>query len=84
MAANLHAKLSSQTHPTLQRVYPLLEKLMSDWEAMIEDTEYEPIKDAIQAGLDNMIKWYRKTDDSSIYFIAHGTFLLLLYIESQS
>lgn len=71
VAADLHADLSAQKSPTLQRVYPLIEKLMSQWEQMAKKPKYAPLKHAIQAGLENMYKWYRKTDDSSAYFIAH-------------
>ncbi|KAH6904933.1 hypothetical protein BKA70DRAFT_1226143 [Coprinopsis sp. MPI-PUGE-AT-0042] len=31
-----------------------------------------PVKHAIEDGLANLVKWYRKTDETSIYFIAHG------------
>ncbi|KIL55348.1 hypothetical protein M378DRAFT_46105, partial [Amanita muscaria Koide BX008] len=33
--------------------------------------EYAPVKQALEAGLENMRKWYRKSDDTSIYFISH-------------
>ncbi|PPR02389.1 hypothetical protein CVT24_002051 [Panaeolus cyanescens] len=82
--AKMHAQLASQSQPTLQHVYPLLEKLMSDWDDMINDPKYAPIKHAIQAGVDNMVKWYRKTDESSIYFIAHvlDPVIKLRYVKS--
>jgi hypothetical protein len=34
--------------------------------------EYDPVKDALEAGLKNMEKWNRKTDNTSIYFVCHG------------
>ncbi|PPR06396.1 hypothetical protein CVT24_002491 [Panaeolus cyanescens] len=40
--AKMHAQLASQTQPTLQHVYPLLEKLMSDWNDIINNPKYAP------------------------------------------
>jgi hypothetical protein len=49
-----------------------MERVMSRWEAMAGDNKYRLVKHAIEAGLANLIKWYRKTDETSVYFIAHG------------
>lgn len=45
---------------------------MSKWEEMAKDPQYSIIADAINAGLENMLKWYRACDETSIYFVAHG------------
>jgi len=33
---------------------------------------YDKVHDALIAGLDNLAKWYKKTDDSTAYFICLG------------
>ncbi|TFK37180.1 hypothetical protein BDQ12DRAFT_667133 [Crucibulum laeve] len=71
VAASIHSKLSADRKPMLQHVYPLLEKLMTQWENMANSSKYAVISEAIQAGLDNMVKWYWHADDTSIYFISH-------------
>jgi hypothetical protein len=35
--------------------------------------QYDKVSDALIAGLDNLAKWYKKTDDSKAYFICLGT-----------
>jgi hypothetical protein len=39
------------------------------WEAMAKDRKYAQIVPTLKAGLENLRKWYRSLDDSSIYFI---------------
>ena len=46
--------------------------LQTRWEELLEDPRYAPVHDALTAGLKNAKKWYRKADDTSIYFISHG------------
>ena len=46
--------------------------LQSKWDDLSENDQYEPVHKALAAGLKNMVKWYRKADDTSIYFISHG------------
>ncbi|KAJ3492900.1 hypothetical protein NLJ89_g11143 [Agrocybe chaxingu] len=69
--ASVHVELSSEKVPTAQRVLPHIERLQSDWEEKLADPEYAPVAHALEAGLANMLKWYRKTDDTSIYFVCH-------------
>ena len=57
---------------TCNRVFPLLEKLQTTWEALSMKHEYQHVQHALLAGLQNMDKWYQKTDDTSIYFVSHG------------
>ena len=35
--------------------------------------QYDKVCDALTEGLDNLAKWYKKTDDSTAYFICLGT-----------
>jgi len=34
--------------------------------------QHDNIQDALIKGLDNLAKWYKKTDDSTAYFICLG------------
>jgi hypothetical protein len=45
---------------------------MSKWEDLLEDDEYEPIHNTLQAGVKLLEKYYRRSDDTDVYFIAHG------------
>ena len=54
------------------RVLPMLELLMSEWEELIENKEYEPVHVALQAGILLLEKYYHRTDNTDVYFIAHG------------
>ncbi|KAG2056758.1 hypothetical protein BDR06DRAFT_969779 [Suillus hirtellus] len=60
---------SSATHPTASQTIPTLECHADMWQTMANSIEYSPITDAIQKGLKNMGKYYKKTNDSDIYFI---------------
>ena len=50
----------------------MLELLMSEWEDRLEQAEYEPVHDALRAGIKLLEKYYRRADDTDVYFIAHG------------
>jgi hypothetical protein len=39
---------------------------------MAAEPQYDKVYDALTAGLDNLGKWYKKTDDSTAYFICLG------------
>ncbi|KAK0494300.1 hypothetical protein EDD18DRAFT_1401920 [Armillaria luteobubalina] len=65
----LHLYLSAEKTPTCQHVYPILERLQSQWEGLFEDPTFEPVHPALEAGLKNLRKWYHATEHTSIYFI---------------
>ena len=67
-----HGKLLVNMMPTCHKVFPLLKQLQTEWETLCDDDKYFPVKHALDAGLENMAKWYWKMDDTSIYFISHG------------
>jgi hypothetical protein len=50
----------------------MLELLMSEWEERLEDPAYEPVHGALRAGISLLEKYYRRADDTDVYFIAHG------------
>ena len=66
---------------TCYKVFPLLERLQTEWETLRDDNKYFPIQHTLNAGLKNMAKWYRKMDDTSIYFISHGNLLSFSWVE---
>ncbi len=50
---------------------------MSEWEDLLDDMEYEPVHDALKAGIALLEKYYHRADDTDVYFIAHGELLCL-------
>ena len=50
----------------------MLELLMSEWEDFLEKAEYEPVYGALRAGISLLEKYYRRADDTDVYYIAHG------------
>lgn len=44
---------------------------------MVAQPKYEEISDSITAGLNNLEKWYRTTDDSDAYFVCMGKQIVL-------
>ena len=52
----------------------MLELLMSEWEELLDDGDYEPVHGALQAGISLLEKYYRRADDTDVYYIAHGMF----------
>jgi hypothetical protein len=38
----------------------------------MDDPEYEPVREGLQAGVKLLEKYYRRTDDTDVYFNAHG------------
>ena len=52
----------------------MLELLMSEWEELADDLEYEPVHEGLQAGIRLLEKYYWRADDTDAYFNAHGKF----------
>ena len=77
MAAR-HNELSKEKVATCTRVLPMLELLMSEWEELLDDPDYEPVHDGLRAGVKLLEKYYRRTDDTDVYFIAHGKLLIVI------
>ena len=50
----------------------MLELLMSEWEDLLEKAEYAPVYGALRAGISLLEKYYRRADDTDVYYIAHG------------
>jgi hypothetical protein len=63
---------SSSRDPTVWRTIPILEYLQESWESKARLPKFKEIEPAIRAGLDNLGKWYCKTDETDVYFICLG------------
>lgn len=50
----------------------MLELLMSEWEDLLDDSEYEVVHHTLRASIALLEKYYHHADDTDIYFIAHG------------
>lgn len=70
--ADAQQSFSSNKQPTVWRIIPVLEYLVVRWEDMASQSKYYEISESIEAGLDNLAKWYRTTDDSDAYFVCMG------------
>jgi hypothetical protein len=46
--------------------------LMSDWEELLENKEFESVHDALRAGIALLEKYYRRADETNTYFISHS------------
>jgi hypothetical protein len=67
---------SSSTNPTVWRTIPILGFLQQSWENMASMPKFATLAPGICAGLKNLAKWYRKTDDTYVYFICLGEVIL--------
>jgi hypothetical protein len=76
IVADIHGDLSGSKTMTIHKVFPLIEKVQSDWESHCDEPGFALVKCALDAGLKNMNKWYQKVDDTSIYFISHGMYYI--------
>ena len=70
--ANAHQSFSASQHPTVWRAIPVLEFLLESWTNMSEHPKFDEMSDALNAGIKNLDKWYRKIDDTDVYFICLG------------
>jgi hypothetical protein len=75
-----HNELSNEELATCMRVLPMMELLMSEWEDLLDDQEYEPVHDALRAGISLLEKYYRCSDDTDVYFIAHSKYYQQYYL----
>lgn len=51
--------------------------MQESWENMARLPKFQEFKLALDAGLENLRKWYRKVDETDAYFICLGLFLHL-------
>jgi hypothetical protein len=67
--ANAQQTFSSSQDPTVWRTIPVLEFMQESWENMAKHNRFQDVTAAIDAGLENIRKWYQKVDDTDAYFI---------------
>jgi hypothetical protein len=48
--------------------------LMSNWEDLLDNNDFEPVHGALHAGVKLLKKYYRRADNTDAYFISHGMF----------
>jgi hypothetical protein len=66
-------EFSSERVPTVFRVFPIMEFLLTSLEAAEKDSTFKTIRPAIEAGISNLTKWYRKLDTCPVYMVCNGT-----------
>ena len=70
--ASVTQTFSSSHNPTVWHTIPVLKFLIKSWENMAAEAQYHVVRNAIEEGLENLVKWYKKTNDSAAYFICLG------------
>jgi hypothetical protein len=73
--------------PTLHRVISVLEFLIERWTNMSQLARFAELKDALDAGLANLQKWYWDVDSNNAYFISLGaltTICTRFYVDTTS
>jgi hypothetical protein len=71
---------SSESQPTLWRTIPAFEELKMAWEWKHSMPKYELYKVAVQKGLDKVNKYYEKMDEKSVYMLALGEYLHIVFV----
>ena len=70
--ASAQQSFSNSHAPTVWRTIPILEFLQKTWENMANTPKFYELADAIHGGLENIRKWYHKTNDTDVYFVCLG------------
>ena len=79
-----HQSFSSSQSPTVWHTIPVLECLQETWENMAKHPKFSEISDTIHAGLGNLGKWYKKTDNTDVYFICLSTYSLVKNVTQRA
>ena len=69
---------SSEQQPTLWRTLPTLEELQTAWEDKRRLERFSLFKDAIDAELAKLQKYYSRIDAKPVFILALGMFFLFL------
>ncbi|KAG1798503.1 uncharacterized protein HD556DRAFT_1305965 [Suillus plorans] len=67
--ANAQQTFSATREPTVWCTIPVLEYLQETWEHMAGTSTFDVLSASVTSGLDNLAKWYCKTNDTDVYFI---------------
>jgi len=60
---------SSSQEPAVWQTIPIMEFLQKMWGSMANAPKFSELREAINSSLENMDKWYRKTNNTNMYFI---------------
>jgi hypothetical protein len=60
----------SEKYPTMWKTLGCIEFLQSRWEHSATEARMAPLRTAIQAGLENFGKWYRRMDNTDAHVVA--------------
>ena len=52
----MHSQISAEKTPTAHNVYPLIIQLTTKWEEYADDPKFSPVKEALEASLENANK----------------------------
>jgi hypothetical protein len=63
---------------TLWKVIPVLEMCIQQWKIMMDEPKFERVKHRLEAGIETMMKYYRRVENGIIYFAAMGSSSLFL------
>jgi hypothetical protein len=69
---------SSEQQPTLWRVLPVLEELQTAWEDKQKSPRFFLYRDAIDAGLAKLQKYYSRINTKPVFILALGKFVCFL------
>ncbi|KAG2749565.1 hypothetical protein P692DRAFT_20731536, partial [Suillus brevipes Sb2] len=47
----------------------LIRDVLQTWESMAGTSKFDSLSTSITSGLDNVSKWYRKTNNTDVYFV---------------
>ncbi|KIJ53104.1 hypothetical protein M422DRAFT_42907 [Sphaerobolus stellatus SS14] len=72
--AAAQAVFSSETTPTVWKLLPTMEFMMSRLEDFVKDSAFAQIRDAIEASIKILKKYYKKADLTSVNVICLGMF----------
>jgi hypothetical protein len=78
------SSFSSETRPTLWRVIPVLETCIERWKVMMDTPKFACVRDGLEAGIEQMLKYYRKVENGVIYFTAMGIWMFKFSLHSET
>lgn len=64
---------SAEYYPTLWHVIPLYKEIIHKWKEYSSDVDMQVLWTAIEAGVDNLEKYYNKTENSPAHIVAMCT-----------
>jgi hypothetical protein len=74
----MHEEFSGDKEPSLWKVLPGLEGLLSSLRSMAANIRYTSLKQAIEASIVVLVKYYNKTDASSASIVSVCTCLMTI------